>query len=497
VAARDSLLTVAGACKRYGPVTAIEDVSLHLRAGEKLALAGENGSGKSTLVKIIAGVTPPDRGRIVFDGHEQSFASPRQALGAGIALVSQEPACVPAMSIGENVMLASLQRGAKRFSRRSVRAAAKQHLRTVGLVVDPDRPLRSLRTGERALAEIAKGLASNPRVLLLDEVTTRLPDPAAILDLVARLSEQGVATIFITHRLREIRELADRVVVLRDGRWVGELEREEVDDDRLATMMVGRELKGYFHKGRPQSGEVALRVDGLVVEGSKQPVSFKARAGEIVGVAGLMGAGRSELLEALAGARRVRSGTVEVGGRRVACSSPVRAMASGIALVPEDRLAQGLVADASVCDNIAMGRTRALARTRRGAERQMAAKAVRDLRIRTSSVGAPIASLSGGNQQKVVIARAVGRAPKVLLLDEPTRGVDVGAREDIYRLIGGFVERGMAVVMVSSDLLEVLALSDRILVMCEGEVVGELDRAEATEERIALLSAGGGGDDVG
>jgi ABC-type sugar transport system ATPase subunit len=492
-----TLLEVSGASKRYGNVAALDDVALEVRAGEKVALAGENGSGKSTLVKIIAGAVIPDACRLCFDGVEQRFTTPRDALSAGIALVSQEPTCVPELSVAENVMLSFLQRGARRFSRRATSAAARPHLEAVGLDVDPDRPLSSLRSGERELAEVAKALASGPRLLILDEVTTRLPNPKRLFEVVQQLSERGVATIFITHRLREIRELADRVVVLRDGRWVGELDRPEVSDDRLATMMVGREPKSYFHHERARPGEIVLRVDGLVVPGTDEPISFEARAGEVVGLAGLVGSGRSELLETIAGARVCRSGTITVAAGEVRCTSTSRAIAAGITLVPEDRIAQGLVPEASLCANITMGHTPALSVARRRIERDTATTAVRELGIRAGSIEAPVKTLSGGNQQKAVIARAINRSPRVLLLDEPTRGVDVGAREEIYRLIHDLLERGMAVVMASSDLLEVLGLCDRILVMYEHQIVGELGRDEASEERIALLSAGGGREHVG
>ncbi len=489
------LVRAQGVVKRYANVTALDDVDLEVRAGEALALAGENGSGKSTFVKILAGVVAPDAGTITLDGREQRFATPRDALAAGIALVSQEGTAVPELSIGENVMLPSLQRSVRRFSRRATLAAAIPHLQAVGLDVDPGRPFSSLRTGERELAEVAKALAGDPRLLILDEVTTRLPDPERLFALVERLRERGVATIFITHRLREMRRLADRVVVLRDGCLVGELARGEIDDDRVARMMVGRDLEHFFHHEGARRGDVALRVDGVVVPGTDAPISFEARTGEVVGLAGLVGAGRSELLETIAGATPARGGTIAVGGAPVRCTSTRRALEAGIALVPEDRAKQGLVLDAPLRENVTMGHVPAFARASRRAEREAAADAVRELRIRAGSVDAPVKTLSGGNQQKAVIARAITRSPKVLLLDEPTRGVDVGAKEEIYRLVQELLERGMAVVIASSDLLELLGLCDRILVLFEHRIVGELGRDEATEERIALLSAGGGQDD--
>jgi ABC-type sugar transport system ATPase subunit len=487
------MLRAEGVVKRFANVTALDDVTLEARAGEVLALAGENGSGKSTLVRILAGVITPDEGGLVVDGEPRQLSSPRDALAAGIALVGQDSTSVPEMSVGENVMLPFLQRGLRRFSRRATLAAARPHLEMVGLGdVDPGRLLASLRAGDRELVEMAKALACEPRLLILDEITTRLPDPEHLFEVVDRLRERGVGTIFITHRLREISRLADRVVVLRDGRHVGELDRSEIDDDRIATMMVARELKAFFQHTPAARGDVVLSVDDVVVHGTSSPISFEVRAGEIVGLAGLVGAGRSELLETIAGVRPMSAGRVSVHGVPARCGSAREALEAGIALVPEDRVRQGLIADASLSENISLGRAPTFGPARRRDERAVAREAIRELRIRTGSVDAPVRTLSGGNQQKAVIARALGREPRVLLLDEPTRGVDVGAKEEIYRLIGDMLGRGMAVVIASSDLLEVLGLCDRILVLFEHEVAGELERAEASEERIALLSAGGG-----
>ncbi len=301
----------------------------------------------------------------------------------------------------------------------------------------------------------------------------------------------GTSTILITHRLPEICELADRAVVLRDGELVGELAREELGEDALSRLMVGRELKEFFHKRPVRARAPVLEVDGLVAEGAGTPVSFTVHGGEIVGLAGLVGSGRSELLETIAGARLARAGGVRVEGTPVRCGSPRASIAAGIALVPEDRHRQGLVLDATIRENVSLGRWSAARRAGRGRETADADRAVVRLRIKASDVEAPVRSLSGGNQQKVVIGRCLAQSPRVLLLDEPTRGIDVGAKEEIFRLVAEMVEAGLAIVIVSSDLLEILGLCDRVLVMHERVVVAELPRAEASEERIAFLSGGG------
>lgn len=340
---------------------------------------------------------------------------------------------------------------------------------------------------------MAKALASEPRILILDEATTRLPDPEQLFRLVEKLCAEGVAAIFITQRLREIRRLAHRAIVLRDGRVAGELGQDELDDRHLTSLMVGRELGGFFHKAQAEGpGDIVLDVQGVVFDRGPAPISLEVRAGEIVGVAGLVGSGRSELLETIAGVRKRHAGEVRVAGRRVRSGSAAAAIAAGAALVPEDRRQQGLVLGASVSENIAMAGWRAFSLRHNAPERARAGEAVDRFGIRCSSVDADVATLSGGNQQKVVIARCVSRSPKALLLDEPTRGVDVGAREEIYRLVGELVSAGAGVLLASSDLPELLGLADRILVLCEGELAGELSRAEATEERIVLLAAGGG-----
>ena len=478
--------------KTYGVVRALIDVDFSVGKGEIVSLAGENGSGKSTLAKILAGAVSAESGEITLDGTRCSFTRPRDALAAGIALVTQEPTACPSLSVAENILLTKLPRPLSAFSRRRYNDLARPILETVEVDVDPGMPFSALRSGDRELVEIGKAIAADPRYLILDESTSRLGegDVLRLFRLLRRLRDQGMSMILITHRLAEIIELADRAVVLRDGSRVGELLRDELTEERLSSMMVGRELTDYFHKRTVTRGAPVLEVQGLVAERNDEPVSFTVHAGEIVGLAGLVGAGRSELLETICGVRKPHAGTITVNGSPVPLGSPRRALEHGIALVPEDRHRQGLNLNACVRENVAMG-TWPLHAAQRRRERMISQAAVQQLRIRTAGIEASIRSLSGGNQQKVVIARCLTRAPKVLLLDEPTRGVDVGAKSEVFEIMGGMLEQGIAIVMASSDLLEILGLSDRIFVMHERRLVGELTRAEATEQRIALLSAGG------
>ena len=487
------MLETRAITKSYGAVRALSDVDFAIGRGEIVALAGENGSGKSTLAKILAGVVQPDSGELSLDGAPRSFSRPRDALDCGITMVAQDLTAVPHLSVAENVLMSRLPRPLGLFSRRRFNALAREALAETGIILDPRRLFSTLKPGEREFVEVAKALAADPRYLILDEATSRFGerDVERLFDLLRRLRDAGVSTILITHRLKEICEIAERAVVLRDGRRVGELSGKDIAEQRLTAMMVGRELRDFFHKRQVAIGSPVLEVEGLVVEGASEPVSLAVRAGEIVGVAGLVGSGRTELLETIIGIRKAGGGRLLVGGRQITLGSPRRALAAGLALVPEDRHRQGLNLVTCIRENIAMGTWR-LATAQRARERALSTQAVRQLRIRTTGIEAPVRSLSGGNQQKVVVARCLTRRPGVLLLDEPTRGIDVGAKEEVFQLVGEMVGEGMGILMVSSEMVELLGLCDRIIVMHERRVVGELARGEATEERIALLSAGGG-----
>ena len=487
------MITLRGFSKRYGTVQALDQVDLEIHEGEIVALAGENGSGKSTLARIVAGVADADEGHLEIDGAPARFESPHDAIAAGIALVSQETTVVPMMTVAENVLLPRLPRGLSRVSRRQMAQTARPALERVGLACDPLTNVADLSVADAVLVEVAKALLSGPRLLILDEATSRLGEAEVerLLDVVTALRDDGVSSILITHRLAEICRVADRAVVLRDGTNVGTLVADEMSEASLSRTMVGRELVDFFHKRDIVRGEPVLSVSDLVPDGYCDPMTFEVHAGELVAFAGLVGSGRTELLETIAGARRAESGHVRVGGRTVRPGSPRAALACGVALVPEDRRGQGVILSGSVRENVALGSWSARARASVRDDSVVAADAVERLKIKTPGLGAPIGTLSGGNQQKVVLGRCLSRSPRVLVLDEPTRGIDVGAKEELFQLIGQMLADGMAVVLATSEMLETLGLADRIFVLHERRVVAEMSRAEATEERIALLAGGG------
>lgn len=493
------MIELAGITKRYGAVVALADVTLRLSPGEVVALAGENGSGKSTLVKVLSGVVTPDTGTIVLDGEEIAFSGPRDALDRGIALVAQELTVVPELSVYENIALPLLRSKALRtINRREMIARSRAALARLGVDwIDPRQRLNRLGPVDQTFVEIAKALVTDPRVLILDEATSRLGENEVedLLALIRRLRDQGLTTVMITHRIGEMTATADRAVVLRDGRYVGALDRDELDEKRLVRLMVGRDIAPRTRPRAAASGrDVVLEAQDIEVEATGKTVSLTVHAGEVVGIAGLVGAGRTELLEAIFGARSRFDGTVSIAGEPLRPGSVHRARGAGLSLVPEERRGQGLIVTASIEANYLLGSLPWFGLFRGRAARRNTRAAVKEFGVKAPIVTAGVSTLSGGNQQKVVIARALSTSPKVLLLDEPTRGVDIGARDDIYALIAGFVEQGMGVLLASSDMIEILGFSDRVLVMHEHEIVGELIGDDITEHNIALLSAGGKAD---
>jgi len=496
-----------GIGKRFPGVRALEGVSLHVRAGEVLALVGENGAGKSTLLKILAGVQPPDSGQILVEGRPVAFRGVEDALRHGIALIHQELNLCDNLDLAGNIFLGREPRVAGLLRDGQMHREAGGWLRMVGLGLPPDTPLAGLPIGRQQLVEIAKALSTDCRLLIMDEPTSSLSagEAETLFGVVDELRDRGVAVIWISHRLGEVRRLADRVTVLRDGRNAGEIiDRREIDHDRMIRLMVGRDIDRLARRPSHPPGEAVLSVRGLRTSAHpEEAIDLELRGGEIVGIAGLVGAGRTELVETLFGITPPLTGSVAVGGRPVELHSPVQAIRAGLALVPEDRKACGLVLEMAVRENLslaALGRSSRSGWIDRGWERRLAEESIRSLGIKTPADGQPVQLLSGGNQQKVVLGKWLALRPRVLLLDEPTRGIDVGAKAEIYDLVHRLAGEGTAVLFVSSEMEEVLSLSDRALVMHEGRVTGALARdgrsgpaGGLTEENVMRLAAGGAG----
>ncbi len=482
--------------KIFPGVRALDAVHLLLDHGEVLGLVGENGAGKSTLMKVLAGVYQPDDGEMRLGGQPFAPRRPRDALDAGVIVIHQELSLVPDRSIAENLFLGHLPCGPLGLVRRGVLdREARALLARVGLDLPPWRSVRSLGIGEQQLVEIARALSRRARVIVMDEPTAPLSqaEVRVLFQTIAGLKAAGVAVVFISHHLEEVFAVCDRVTVLRDGRTVGTRPALGWTRDALVQTMVDRPIDAMFPKADVPVGPPLLEVTDMMVPGRVRGVGFTVNAGEIVGLGGLMGAGRTEVLKAIFGALPGATGRVRVDSRTVTGAGPRGAMAAGIALVPEDRKAEGLILSFPLRDNVALSTLGKLAWVRtllsRARMDAVAHRAVEALRIRTPGIGRPVGGLSGGNQQKVVLARALQVRPRVFLLDEPTRGIDVGAKVEVYRLIGELAASGAAVVIASSDMLELLGLCDRILVMRGGRLAGEVGRAEFSQERVMQLAA--------
>ncbi|MQY11779.1 Ribose import ATP-binding protein RbsA [Streptomyces sp. RB5] len=490
------VLAVRGLGKSFGAVRALSDVSLRLYAGEAHALAGENGAGKSTLIKTLTGVHRPDTGEVLLDGVAVDFHGPADARDAGIAVIYQEPTLFPDLSVAENICMGRRPlRSLRRVDRSAEYAATAALMRRLGVALDPDRPARGLSIADQQLVEIAKALSSDARVLIMDEPTAALTgsETARLFGVVEALRAEGAAVLFVSHRLEEIFRLCARVTTLRDGRWIATDRTADLDEDALVRRMVGRDLDELYPKQPTEPGAVALSVRRLTREGVFRDISFDVRRGEIVALAGLVGAGRSEVVQAVFGVDRADAGEVRVGGRPLRPGSPAAAMAAGVALVPEDRRQRGLVMEMSIERNIGLtglGRLGRYGLVRRALEHGRAADWAARLRLKYGRLSDPAEVLSGGNQQKVVLAKWLATEPSVLIVDEPTRGIDVGTKAEVHRLLSALAADGLAVLMVSSDLPEVLGTADRVLVMHEGRLAAEIPRADATEESVMTAATG-------
>ncbi len=496
-AAPATVLELRGIRKTFAGVVALSDATLTLQAGRVHALMGENGAGKSTLIKILAGVYTPDDGEIVLQGRPLRFGSPAQARDAGVAVIYQEPTLFPDLSIAENIYMGRhpRARGLSRIDWPRLHGDVKALLAEVGLDLDPRERLRGLSVADQQLVEVAKALSLDARVLVMDEPTAALTpsEVARLFAIVRRLRARGAAIVFIGHRLAEVFAIADTVTVLRDGGYVGTYAAGDLDPARLVALMVGRPLDTLYNKAPSTPGPVVLEVRDLRRAGSFAGISFDLRAGEIVGMAGLVGAGRTEVAKAIFGIDRADGGTVKLDGRLARFTSPRAAVRAGLAYVPEDRQNHGLILPLPIAANVSLPLLREMARggvLRPRRERTLAEDYGHRLLLRARSVRQPARDLSGGNQQKVVLSKWLATRPRVLILDEPTRGIDVGAKAEVHRLIGALAADGLAILMISSELPEVLAMSDRILTMREGRLAAVFERAVATQESIMAAATG-------
>jgi len=492
----DPVLRLEHAYKSFGAIRALEDVGIELYAGEAHGLVGENGAGKSTLVKILAGVHRPEAGRLLIDGEEAIFDNAKQSQGAGIAIIFQEPTLFPDLSVAENIFVGvqPLKRG-RRIDVRRMRRDARMLFDQLGVRLDPERLARGLSIADQQLVEVAKALTAQARVIVMDEPTAALTttEVERLFGIAETLRARGAAVLFISHRLEEVFSLCQRVTVMRDGRHVWTKPIEELTTQTIIRAMVGRDMDALFPKVPAEQGEVVLQVERLTREGVFTDVSFDVRRGEIVALAGLVGAGRSEVARAIFGIDRWDAGSVKVNGRPLPAASPTAAMAAGVGLVPEDRRQQGLVMDFSIERNIALAsldHVRRYGLIPRGSERSFAADWALRLQLKYGRLTDPVWTLSGGNQQKAVLAKWLARQPTLLIVDEPTRGIDVGTKAEVHRLLSELAAQGVAVLMISSELPEVLGMADRIVVLFEGRVMREFARADADEDAIMLAATG-------
>lgn len=490
-------LSLQGLSKAYPGVQALRNVSIEVQGGEIHALLGENGAGKSTLLKILSGAVRPDAGTIALDGRKLEFHSPAQARNSGIALIHQELALVPHMSAAANIYLGrEITQRHLTLDRTTMRRRAREVVERLGLDLDVQRSVRTLSMAQRQCVEIARALLYRARVLALDEPTSSLTarERGRLFDVLRQLRREDVAVIYVSHRLEELAEIADRATVLRDGSVIGTIPVPQTSRATLVTMMVGRDLSEFPQVAYRAPAQSALRVEELASASGLRGVSFEAYRGQVFGIAGLVGSGRTELLRAIFGADPVARGRISVDGRPFDARTVRGAIRRKIGLLPEDRKGQALFGRMSIRSNItlaSLGRFTSGGVIRRRKRELEADRLIADLDLRPRDASRPVGLLSGGNQQKVVVGRWLSARSDILLIDEPTRGVDVGAKAEIYRIIESLTRRGAAVIMVSSDLPEILQLSDRIAVMREGQIVKELDRASASEETIMHYATGG------
>ncbi len=487
------LVQLVNISKQFPGVLAVDTVSLDIFPGEVHVVAGENGAGKSTLMKLLSQVERPSAGKVLLNGQEVAFVNPQHAQRLGIAMVYQEFALAPHLTVAQNIVLGRESTRFGRIDKRAEVEQARRLLQQVGLKIDPGRIVSTLSVAEQQMVEIAKALDIEAKLVIMDEPTATLTDQeiAHLFSVIRGLTVQGIAVFYISHRLDEIFQIADRVTVMRDGKVVATLPRSDLDQQKLIRLMVGRDIHNLYPKPASEFGSVMLRVEGISRRGILHQCSFEVRAGEILGFAGLIGSGRTELARAVFGADPIDAGSIWLEGKRLSINSPVDAIAAGIGYLTEDRKRDGLAMTLDIAQNITLANLPTVASWIDLRKEERIALRARDrLKIRTPSVHRKVAVLSGGNQQKVIVARWLETQARVLFFDEPSRGIDVNAKSELFELIGTLASEGRAIVLISSYLPELINMCDRLIVLHEGRITGELQRGEFTEERIMTLATG-------
>jgi len=492
------MIEMTGISKSFDGNTVLNNVEFSVKKGEIHALMGENGAGKSTLMKILTGIYARDTGEVKVRGKLVDFKNPKEAEHAGIAVIHQELNILPDLTVAENLFLGNEKTFGKSgiLKTKEMNKKAKLILGELGLNVDVKTVARELSVGKQQIIEIAKAMSSNAEVIVMDEPTAALTEReiVSLFETIRALQSNGVSFVYISHRMEEIFALCDRITILRDGNYVGVKEIKETSFDEIVQMMVGRELGERFPERNATIGEVKLTASGLTRNGHFEDISFELRKGEVLGIAGLMGAGRTEVAQSLFGYKKLQKGTISLNGKPVKISSPLQAKKLGFGYVTEDRKLEGLIVDFSVKDNLSLTNFNKVSSNgiiKANEEKALYETMVKRLGVRTSGPNQAAKSLSGGNQQKIVIAKWLGIEPNVLILDEPTRGVDVGAKKEIYSIINELAEKGVAILMISSELPEIIGMADRVLVMHEGTLTAELQKDEMTQERIMHYATGG------
>lgn len=495
---REPVIEMKGISKSFSGNKVLDQVDFQLLPGEIHALMGENGAGKSTLIKILTGIYERDAGKVFIKGKEVHFKNPKEAEQFGIAVIHQELNIIPYLTVYENMFLGKeLTVGRFGITKdKEMKRKTKEYLNRLGIEIDPNMEAGNLSVGQQQMIEIARAVAADTEVLIMDEPTAALTEREieALFKVISSLKKQGVGIVYVSHRMEEIFQICDRISVLRDGQFIGTKEVAKTNFDEIVKLMVGRQLGERFPERDTKIGQERFKVENLTSKGSFENIRFSVHQGEIVGVAGLMGAGRSEIMQAIFGYRKMDGGKVFIDGKEVTIKSPYDAIKAGIAFVTEDRKSQGLILELSVRENLSITTLDKISKNSlisSKTEISLADEMIEKLHVKTSGREISVKSLSGGNQQKIVIGKWLGIHPKILILDEPTRGVDVGAKKEIYQLMNDLTKQGVSIIMVSSELPEILGMSDRILVIHEGKLAAELDKSEANQENIMQSATGG------